>query len=99
VTAIPKFLESQFLAGPDGQPPVLTAAVFPYVADLPQQAPNALINTYRELYWRIVDEIEKELPGEAKRRAGSRLQLISWRTPMTSSPGVFMGTTSMDFVR
>ncbi|PYP34299.1 MAG: hypothetical protein DMD46_16895 [Gemmatimonadetes bacterium] len=69
VTAIPKFLESQFLAGPDGQPPVLTAAVFPYVADLPQQAPNALINTYRELYWRIVDEIEKELPGEAKRRA------------------------------
>ena len=69
VTAIPKFLESQFHAGPDGQSPVVTAAVFPYVADLPQQAPNALINTYRELYWRIVEEVEKELPGEAKRRA------------------------------
>jgi hypothetical protein len=67
--AIPKFLESQFHAGADGQPPVLTAAVFPYVADLPQQAPNALINTYRELYWRIVDEVDKEFPGEAKRRA------------------------------
>src|SRR2546425_1078818 len=37
--------------------------------DLPAQAPNALINTYRELYWRIVDEVEKEFPGEAKRRA------------------------------
>src|SRR5256886_8332714 len=67
--AIPKFLESQFHAGADGQPPVLTAAGFPYVADLPQQAPNALINTYRELYWRIVDEVDKEFPGEARRRA------------------------------
>ena len=69
VMAIPKFLESQFHAGADGQPPVLTAATFPYVAELPQQAPNALINTYRELYWRIVDEVDKEFPGEAKRRA------------------------------
>jgi hypothetical protein len=69
VTAIPKFLESQFQPGADGQAPVLTAALYPYVADLPQQAPNALINTYRELYWRIVDEVEKEFPGEAKRRA------------------------------
>jgi len=66
---IPKFLESQFHAGADGQLPVLTAAGFPYVADLPQQAPNALINTYRELYWRIVDEVDKEFPGEARRRA------------------------------
>src|SRR5881296_3692694 len=69
VMAIPKFLESQFHAAADRQTPVLTAAVFPYVADLPQQAPNALINTYRELYWRIVDEVDKEFPGEAKRRA------------------------------
>ena len=67
--AIPRFLESQFQANAAGEAPVLTAAVFPYVADLPQQAPNALINTYRELYWRIVDEVEKEFPGEAKRRA------------------------------
>ena len=67
--AIPRFLESQFQANVAGEAPVLTAAVFPYVADLPQQAPNALINTYRELYWRIVDEVDKEFPGEAKRRA------------------------------
>jgi hypothetical protein len=69
VMAIPRFLEAQFQPGADGHAPVLTAALFPYVADLPQQAPNALINTYRELYWRIVDEVDKEFPGEAKRRA------------------------------
>ncbi|HYK82223.1 MAG TPA: hypothetical protein VEU55_03695 [Gemmatimonadales bacterium] len=67
--SIPKFIESQFQAGPDGHTPALAAAVFPAVADLPAQAPNALINTYRELYWRIVDEVDKEFPGEARRRA------------------------------
>ena len=68
-TPVPKFLESQFQPGADGHSPAVTAAVFPPVAELPQQAPHALINTYRELYWRIVDEVEKEFPGEAKRRA------------------------------
>src|SRR6266550_2792538 len=38
--AIPKFLESQFHPGADRQTPVLTAAQFPYAADLPQQAQN-----------------------------------------------------------
>ena len=68
-TSVPAFLESQFEPGPAGASPAVTAAVFPPVADLPQQAPHALVNTYRELYWRIVDEVEKEFPGEAKRRA------------------------------
>src|SRR2546422_453690 len=40
---IPKYLESLFQAGPGGL--ALSAVVFPAVADLPQQAPNALINT------------------------------------------------------
>jgi hypothetical protein len=66
---VPKFLESQFAPDGDGQPPALTATMFPRVSELPQQAPNALINTYRELYWRIVDEVDKEFPGEARRRA------------------------------
>jgi hypothetical protein len=39
------------------------------VAELPAQAPQALVDTYRELFWRIVDAVEKEFPGEAKRRA------------------------------
>jgi len=66
---IPKYVESQFQPGADGHTPALSAILFPAVAELPAQAPNALINTYRELYWRIVDEVEKEFPGEAKRRA------------------------------
>src|SRR5437588_379000 len=52
-----------------GAAPAISAVVCPPAADLPQQAPNALIHTYRELYWRIVDEVDKEFPGEAKRRA------------------------------
>jgi hypothetical protein len=64
-----KYLESLFARTPDGAAPAVAACLFPPVAELPAQAPNALINTYRELYWRIVDEVDKEFPGEAKRRA------------------------------
>jgi hypothetical protein len=66
---IPKFIESQFQPDAEGQTPGLSANTFPAVPELPAQAPNSLINTYRELYWRIVDEVDKEFPGEAKRRA------------------------------
>ena len=66
---VPRYFESLFNLGPDGSDPAISANVFPYVADLPAQAPHALINTYRELYWRIVDAVEQEFPGEGKRRA------------------------------
>jgi hypothetical protein len=68
-TPVSKFLEAQLQRGADGRLPLLSIGVFSAVSDLPAQAPNALINTYRELYWRIVDEVEKEFPGEARRRA------------------------------
>ena len=66
---VPRYFESLFKPLPDGSDPALAACVFPYVADLPAQAPHALINTYRELYWRIVDAVEQEFPGEGKKRA------------------------------
>jgi len=64
-----RYLESLFDAGPDGASPAMSAGAFPAAADLPAQAPTALVNTYRELYWRIVDAIDREFPGEAKKRA------------------------------
>jgi len=66
---VPRYFESLFKPGPDGSDPALVAGTFPWVAELPAQAPHALINTYRELYWRIVDAVEQEFPGEGKRRA------------------------------
>src|SRR5256884_4894777 len=48
VMAIPKFLESQFHPGAGGQTPVLTAAVFPYVAHPPPQGPQAPHHTQPE---------------------------------------------------
>ena len=66
---VARYLELLFELGPDGAPPAMSAGAFPAAADLPAQAPTALVNTYRELYWRIVDAVEREFPGEAKRRA------------------------------
>ena len=64
-----RYLESLFDPGKDGAAPVMAAGTFPGADDLPAQAPTALVNTYRELYWRIVEAVEREFPGEAKRRA------------------------------
>lgn len=66
---IAKYVESLFRDLPDGQPPALSAVVFPYRADLPPQAAAALILTYRDLFWRITDAVELEVPGEGRRRS------------------------------
>src|SRR2546427_1512521 len=64
-----RYLESLFDAGSDGSAPAMSAGTYAAGDDLPAQAATALVNTYRELYWRIVDAVEREFPGEAKRRA------------------------------
>ena len=64
-----RYLESLFDAAAGGPAPAMSAGTFPAGDDLPAQAATALVNTYRELYWRIVDAVEREFPGEAKRRA------------------------------
>ena len=64
-----RYLETLFDPGPSGAPPAMSAGTFQAADDLPAQAATALVNTYRELYWRIVDAVEREFPGEAKRRA------------------------------
>ena len=64
-----RYLESLFDAGEGGVKPAMSAGTFQAGDDLPAQAATALVNTYRELYWRIVDAVEREFPGEARRRA------------------------------
>src|SRR5258705_4846159 len=64
-----RYLESLFDAGAGGVKPAMSAGTFQAGDDLPAQAATALVNTYRELYWRIVDAVEREFPGEARRRA------------------------------
>lgn len=64
-----QYIASLFDPAADGAAPALAAAVFPHVADLPAQAPHSLIQTYRELYWRLLDGVEREFPSESRRRA------------------------------
>jgi hypothetical protein len=66
---VPKYVESLFKDDAEGRSPALSAALFPYRPELPGQAPAALVQTYRELYWRITEAVEREVPGEGRRRA------------------------------
>jgi hypothetical protein len=66
--SVADFVESQ-LRGPDGRPLALSVALFPAVGELPAHAPRSLINSYHDVYWHIVDEVDKEFPGQGRRRA------------------------------
>jgi len=59
-----RYLESLFDAAAGGGAPAMSAGTFAAGDDLPAQAATALVNTYRELYWRIVDGVEREFPAK-----------------------------------
>jgi hypothetical protein len=46
-----------------------SAAVFRHADTIPQQASPKLIETYRELFWALVHEADREASGEAKKHA------------------------------
>jgi hypothetical protein len=67
--SVAKHVESLFQPGPGGALPALAGSVFPVATDLPDQASDAMLQSYRELYWRLLDVAEREVPGQARQRA------------------------------
>ena len=67
-TTVAQHIESLFRNAPGGETGPLMGSVFPVAADLPDQAPSAMLQTYRELFWRIVDVAEREVPGQVATR-------------------------------
>lgn len=63
------FVEGQFRPHQDGTQPLLAAYTFATPDGLSEQAPPALIQTYRDLFWRITEAAETLVPDEAARRA------------------------------
>lgn len=66
---VPQYVESLFHPDADGNRPHLSAASFPPLSEIPEQAPPAMIETYRDLFWRIAEAADRELPVEALKRA------------------------------
>lgn len=88
---VDQYLASLFEPGADGSAPAIAAALFPPVSDLPAQAPQALIQTYRELYWRLLDAVEREFPSESRRRAQRASAAITVPSPVLTLLGVPRG--------
>lgn len=82
-TTVGQHVESLFRRGPDGLLPTVVASVFPHDEGLPEQASTAMIQSYRELFWRIIEVAEREAPEEGKKR-GSKLRaaLAGTHTPL-----------------
>lgn len=80
---VAQHVESLFTPGPDGSQPALVASVFPYSDALPTQASTAMIQSCRELFWKILEVAEREVPQEGQRR-GCKLRdaLAGKHTPL-----------------
>jgi len=65
---VPQYVESLFHPDAEGVRPQLSALAFPPLSEIPEQASPAMVEIYRELFWRIAEAAERELPGEAIKR-------------------------------
>ena len=74
---VARFVERQFAAHEDGTRPVLAAAAFQAAAYVPEQAPPALVESYRDLFWRVAETAEQEVPDEALKRAAKVRDQVS----------------------
>jgi hypothetical protein len=66
--SVPAYFQRAFQPGPDGKT-VVAAAGFTPGTSLEEQASPAMVQAYREVYWRIAEAAEREVPGEALGRA------------------------------
>jgi hypothetical protein len=65
---VPAYLERLFAAREDGHPSVASTSFTPGTT-LDEQAPPAMVQAFREVFWRIAEVAEEEVPGEAMSRA------------------------------
>jgi hypothetical protein len=67
-TTIAQHVEHLFRPAADGALPDVAASVFHPEGELPEQASSAMIQSYRELFWRVLAVAEQQVPGEARQR-------------------------------
>ena len=65
---LPAYVEGIFQPGPDGVQPALSVSGVPPTVGLPAQVLPSQVRMYRELYLRLSNAIETELPGDGLRR-------------------------------
>ncbi len=65
---VPQYVETLFQPNGEGVRPSIVAGIFPPLAEMPEQALPAMIETFRDLFWRIAEAAEREMPGEALKR-------------------------------
>ncbi|MDH4043514.1 MAG: hypothetical protein OEW06_03565 [Gemmatimonadota bacterium] len=53
----------------DGAPPAVAVGTFQPETDLPEQASVALLEAAREVFWRLVEQAEREAPQDGMKRA------------------------------
>lgn len=99
-TTVGQHVESLFRRGSDGLLPAVVASAFPHAEELPEQASTAMVQSYRELFSRIIEVAEREAPDEGKKRglklrdalAGTHTPLAVVGTPLDGQAAELVAT-------
>ena len=98
--SVPDYLAVLFGPRAHGRMPTIAISTFPVADDLPTQAQPALVETYRELFWRIAEAAEAEVPGAGLKRSrelrnrlsSAHRSLDALGTPRDSRPSGIVAT-------
>ena len=64
-----EFVKRMLNPDPDGQLPKVSAAVFEHTTSVPEQASPKLVETYRTVFWGLVERADEVASGGARRQA------------------------------
>jgi hypothetical protein len=79
---ISQYVESLFARLPDGSAPAIAASIIPDLGEVPEQAPVAQVQLYREVFDRITTAVETEVPREGKRKSARAHAALLQRHPV-----------------
>lgn len=96
--SIGPFVAGLFAPREDGTLPAISAATFAPREDVPEQAPPALIQTYRELFWAIARAAERHVAQEGLKRSCGVRDLLSGMHPALAVLGTPLDREADDLV-
>lgn len=79
--SVPAWIERLLQPHADGARPAVAVGTFQPGTDLPEQASTALVEAAREVFWRLVEQAEREAPQDGTKRAMKLREAVAMTHP------------------
>ena len=84
---VEEFVQRMLLPDPEGRLPRVSAAVFTHATSVPEQASPKFVETYRGIFWGLVDLADEAASGSARKRAIKYRDIVKGMHPSLEAMG------------